>query len=137
MGITIAAPLPSDPSKCVSLFIPSKAILKVLVNFHKALPVLFYYLAPSAGVIIRDKLQMEHGSDIYFDPVSRQDPFKRLTLLPDIIEEDLKTEICEIYLAKINESKFSLLTELDTREANEILIRSCPKDIRKDGLPNK
>lgn len=127
--------MPSDPTKCIPIFIPAKAILRVLVNFHKALPVLFYYLAPSAGVIIRNKLQMQQGSEIYYDPVSRQDPLKRLTLLPDIIDDELKTEILTIYSGIYD--KYSLLAEIDTKEANEMLIRSCPKDIRADGLLTK
>lgn len=134
-GLTILAPLPSDPTKCVGIFIPSKAMLRVLVNFHKALPVLFYYLSPSAGVIIRNRLQMQTGSDIYFDPISRQEPLKRLTLLPDVIDDDLKTEITEIYSEMYDH--YSLLTELNTHEANEILIKSCPKEVRKEGLLNR
>lgn len=134
-GLTVLAPFPSDPTKCATLFIPTKAILKVLVNFHKALPVLFYYLVPSAGSYVRKKLQMQQGSDIYFDPSSRQDPFKRITLLPDVIPEDIKTGIVEVYSKTYD--KYIILTEIDTREANEILIKTCPKDSIKEGLVSK
>lgn len=135
-GISIVAPLPSDPSKYITLNIPTKAILKLLVNFHKTLPVLFYYLVPSAGDYVRTKLQMSQGSDVYYDPISRQDPFKRITLLPDSIDENIKNDITEIY-SKMYDNRLSALTEIDTREANAILIRSCPNDQKKEVLPNR
>lgn len=126
IGVKILAPLVNDASKTFPIFIPSKQILKVLANFQKSLPVLFFYLLPSAANYIRDKLSMQEGSDIYFDPLSKEDPFKRITLLPDVIPEETRSTILEIYSARYYE--YTMIDELSTKEANDILIRTCPKE---------
>lgn len=126
IGIKILAPLVTDMSRSYSLFIPSKQILKVLVNFQKSLPVLFFYILPSAGTHVRNKLLMREGSDIYFDPLSKQDPFKRITLLPESISEETRSIILEIFSTRYFE--YTMIEELTLKEANDILIRTCPRE---------
>lgn len=133
IGIKINTPSITEPAKKVTLFIPIKCILKVLVNFHKSLPVLFIYVMPSAGSYIRKELNMPKGSEPYFDPVSRQDPHKRITLLPDVISDDVKNVIQNIFSKTFN--KHQLLQELTTIEANDILIRTCPRDTLRRETP--
>lgn len=100
-------------------------IIKVLYSFNKSLPVLFFYVTPSVASVVRKNLTMKEGSDVYFDPLSKDEPHKRITLLPDVVLEETKNKIKEIY----NSTKeYNMLEELSAKEANDILIRTCPKE---------
>lgn len=101
----------------------------MLISFQKSLPVLFYYLLPSVGAIVRSALDMTQGSDCYFDPLSdSEESHRRITLLPETLSEECKHVLQKIY------SSSSLLEELTYKEANDILIKTCPKELSKTVL---
>lgn len=56
----------------------------------------------------------------YYNPMSKIDQFKRITLLPESITEEAKSAF-KILFGK-------LMDELNGREANDILVRTCPKE---------
>lgn len=52
--------------------------------------------------------------------MSKVDPFKRITLLPETITEDCKVALKALF--------GKVMDELNSREANDILVRTCPKE---------
>lgn len=56
----------------------------------------------------------------YYNPMSVIDPYKRITLLPECISEDSKLALKALF--------GKLMDELSAREANDILVRTCPRD---------
>lgn len=101
-------------------------MVKVLVNFQKALPVIFYYVVPHVGRTIREQLDMVKGGDFYFDPIGEEEAYKRITVLPEFISEETKTVFKCIYT-----KPFNIMDELTVKEANDILIKTCPKELSK------
>ena len=57
---------------------------------------------------------------LFYDPMSKEDPYKRITLLPEIITDDTKSALKTLFNKSID--------ELNTKEANEILVKTCPKE---------
>ncbi|XP_045472822.1 uncharacterized protein LOC123679317 isoform X3 [Harmonia axyridis] len=114
-----------------TLRIERSDIVKVLVCFQKQLPVLFYYLKPYMGKTIRDLLGMSDNDVNYYDPLSDNEPHRRLTILPENIPEDVRAALIEIYRPTMNEG---LLDELTLKEANDILIKTCPKELTMANL---
>lgn len=51
--------------------------------------------------------------------MSKTDPYKRITLLPETINEDVKVTFKALF--------GKVMDELNTKEANEILVRTCDK----------
>lgn len=126
-------PLIADINQTFKCFIPMKYIIKVLANFSKGLPVLFFYVTPSIGIHIRTKLKMEANSPLFFDPLSLEEPCKRITLLPEIIDENTKAKIKKIFATG---KSYNMLEELSPKEANDILIRTCPRDVNAARIAN-
>ncbi|EFA03603.1 hypothetical protein TcasGA2_TC013691 [Tribolium castaneum] len=125
-GITLKVPHPKIENTLKIIKIESSDIVKVLISFQKSLPVLFYYLLPSVGAVVREALDMTPVSDYYFDPLSEiEEAHRRITLLPESLSEESKITLQKIY------SKNSLLDELTYKEANDILIKTCPKELSK------
>lgn len=54
----------------IELKIPIHEIIKVLIHFGRALPVIFYYVSTQTGAKVRDALNMVDNGEFYFDPVS-------------------------------------------------------------------
>lgn len=52
--------------------------------------------------------------------MSKIDPFKRITLLPETISDEAKITL-KVLFGKV-------MDELNAREANDILVRTCPKE---------
>lgn len=52
--------------------------------------------------------------------MSKIDPYKRITLLPESITEEAKTAFKTLF--------GKVMDELNAREANDILVRTCPKE---------
>lgn len=52
--------------------------------------------------------------------MSKTDPYRRITLLPEIITEEAKVALNTLF-GKVTD-------ELNSREANDILVRTCPKE---------
>ncbi|KAK5646103.1 hypothetical protein RI129_004567 [Pyrocoelia pectoralis] len=124
--LILHVPLLNDPNTVKKLVIEKKNVVKVLVNFNKSLPVVFYYVKEPLGEYIREELGMVEGSDQYFDPVSPEESFKRITLLLDIVPEVTKTIMRSIYSKPVN-----IIDELTSYEANDILLKTCPKELSK------
>lgn len=126
--LVLRVPVPSDPNTVKKLVIEKKNVVKVLVNFNKSLPVVFYYVDETVGEYIRDELGMVEGGDRYFDPLSSEESFKRITLLLDIVPEATKGIMRTIYdFNKPNK----IIDELTSYEANDILLKTCPKELSK------
>lgn len=102
-------------------------VVKVLASFNPALPVIFYYLNQNASKNIRDRLDMTADGDYYYDPISVVDEsFRRITFLPDEISDEEKKALQSIC--------GPLLEELNAKEANDILIKTCPKEVARASL---
>ncbi|XP_018569684.1 uncharacterized protein LOC108909755 isoform X2 [Anoplophora glabripennis] len=105
-------------------------IVKVLASFNKALPVFFYYLNPALAKTIREELDMTPDGDYYYDPLSsKEEAYRRVTLLPDEVNDDDKQNFQLIYGGTPG-----ILDELNVKEANDILIKTCPKELSKATL---
>ena len=107
----------------VNIDILVKDIVKVLIHFGKAMPVLFFYTSTSMGALIREVLGMQDPLGPYYDPAGKDHTHKRITLLPDRMEDDSRLILKNVF------TPGNLLEELDSKEANDILIRASPKDI--------
>ncbi|KAF2897296.1 hypothetical protein ILUMI_08881 [Ignelater luminosus] len=125
-GIILKVPTPKDPNDIKTIVIERKHMVKVLVNFQKALPVVFYYVVPSVGHLVREQLGMIEGSELYFDPLSKEEAYKRITVLPENVTEETKTVFKHIYGKPVN-----IMDELTTKEANDILVKTCPRELSK------
>ncbi|KOB73014.1 Sentrin/sumo-specific protease senp7 [Operophtera brumata] len=119
-GIKIVAPSLKNESRDMALQISLKEVVRILVHFGKGLPVIFLYTMIRTGQYIRNSLDMVEDSGPYYDPMSKVDPFKRITLLPETITEDCKVALKALF--------GKVMDELNSREANDILVRTCPKE---------
>lgn len=95
----------------------------MLASFDNSMPVIFYYLTPSLCETIRKILGMKKVSEDYFDPLDKQESHRRITLLPENISVEVRDKLKLIY-----SHPFNVLDELTTKEANDILVKICPKD---------
>ncbi|XP_044752957.1 uncharacterized protein LOC123312542 isoform X2 [Coccinella septempunctata] len=111
----------------VTLTIERTDIVKVLICFQKQLPLLFYYLKPYMGSTIRDLLGMKENDVNYYDPLSDTESHRRLTILPENIPDEVRMALIEIYRPSMNGN--NILEELTLKEANDILIKTCPKEL--------
>ncbi|RVE49476.1 hypothetical protein evm_005907 [Chilo suppressalis] len=119
-GIKIVAPSLKNESKDVALQIQLKEVVRILVHFGKGLPIIFLYTMSKCGAYIRKVLDMSEDSGPYYNPMSKIDPYKRITLLPDAISEEAKVTFKSLF--------GKVMDELNAREANDILVRTCPKE---------
>ncbi|KAJ2946995.1 hypothetical protein O0L34_g16339 [Tuta absoluta] len=119
-GIKIVAPNLKNESRDVALQIQLREVVKILVHFGKGLPVIFLYTVNRCGAYIRRMLDMTEELGPYYNPMSKNDPYKRITLLPDLITEEAKGTMKSLFGRQMD--------ELNSREANEILVRTCPKE---------
>lgn len=124
--VLMKVPHPGRDDSIQTVKIHTQDVVKVLASFHKSLPVFFYYLNPSVAKTIRDQLDMVPEGDYYYDPLSsKEEAFRRVTLLPeDVSEADIKA-LREIYAMP------GVLDELNVKEANDILIKTCPKELTR------
>ncbi|KAK9879547.1 hypothetical protein WA026_006617 [Henosepilachna vigintioctopunctata] len=113
----------SNPKEVATIRIERNDIVKVLICFQKQLPVLFYYLRPNTGSSIREVLEMkENNVNNYYEPLSDNESHRRITLLPENITEEVKKVLQSLYQP-------SMLEELTLKEANDILVKTCPKEL--------
>uniref|UniRef100_W4VR71 Putative sentrin/sumo-specific protease senp7 n=1 Tax=Corethrella appendiculata TaxID=1370023 RepID=W4VR71_9DIPT len=120
-GMRIIAPNVKRPGENSILDIQLREIVKILAHFSKSLFVMFIYTLPSTGTFIRESLEMGLASDNlpYFNPGSRTDEtHKRITLVMERMTEESKQIIRTIFTKE-------KIEEISTRDANELLIRSC------------
>lgn len=119
-------PHPKNPRDIKTIIIERTNMVKVLVSFNKIMQVMFYYVKPSMGQKIREILGMTEGSDPYFDPLSSQETCRRITILPELLFDNVKPIFRQIYGKPTN-----IMDELNAKEANDILMMTCPKEITK------
>lgn len=123
-------PHPSHENDIKTIRVDQSEIVKVLASFNKSLPVFFYYLNPALAKVVREELEMTPEGDFYYDPLSmKEEAYRRVTLLPDDITDDDKMNFTLIY-----GSTPGILDELNVKEANDILIKTCPKELSKAAL---
>lgn len=125
-------PYPKNPREIKTIVIERANVVKVLVSFSKIMQVIFYYVKPSMGQKIREILGMTEGSEPYFDPLSPEETCRRITVLPENLYENAKPLFKQIYGKPLN-----IMDELNAKEANDILIMTCPKEVTKLLTPIK
>ncbi|XP_057321904.1 uncharacterized protein LOC130665499 [Microplitis mediator] len=121
-GLKLVVPLLEDQNQCVTINVKINEIVKVLIHFGKAMPVLFFYTSPNCGANIRELLGMQDSKGPYYDPAGKDQTHKRITLLPEKISEEAKN-ICK-FIFPLG----SKMEDLNGKEANDILVRASPKD---------
>ncbi|PSN57920.1 hypothetical protein C0J52_00233 [Blattella germanica] len=126
IGIRISVPAIEDESKNVMLTVNIKDIVKVLIHFGRGMPVLFFYINPTPAARIRAALNMESKLGPYYDPSSQDETQRRITLLPERLNEDSKVALKTIFGSLSN----NVLEELNNKEANDILVRASPKEVQ-------
>ncbi|XP_071455706.1 sentrin-specific protease 6-like isoform X2 [Hetaerina americana] len=124
-GIRIRVPDIEDSSKVVSITFTLKDVVKALIHFGRAMPVIFLYTSYQCGIKIRNSLKMTSRSGLFYDPCALDETQKRITLLPERMTEDTKARLKSIFCGK------DLLVELDSKEANDILVRASPKEVQE------
>ncbi|XP_076176267.1 uncharacterized protein LOC143151224 isoform X2 [Ptiloglossa arizonensis] len=121
-GVRFGVPLLEDDKSFVTLEVRYQDIIKVLIHFGKSMPVLFFYTSISTGAMIRELLGMQDPKGPYYDPAGKDHTHKRITLLPEKLNEESKLVLKNLF------SRRRLLEELSSKEANDILLRASPKD---------
>ncbi|XP_043605079.1 sentrin-specific protease 7-like isoform X2 [Bombus pyrosoma] len=123
-GVRFGVPLLEDDKTFVALEVKIQDIVKVLIHFGKAMPVLFFYTSTNTGAMIRELLGMQDPKGPYYDPAGKDHTHKRITLLPEKLSEESKVVLKSLF------SRRRLLEELSSKEANDILVRASPKDLK-------
>ncbi|CAL7933808.1 unnamed protein product [Xylocopa violacea] len=121
-GVRLGVPLLEDDKTFVTLDVKIQDIVKVLIHFGKAMPVLFFYTSTNTGAMIRELLGMQDPKGPYYDPAGKDHTHKRITLLPEKLTEESKIVLKNLFKRR------RLLEELSSKEANDILVRASPKD---------
>ena len=126
-GVQIKVPGIINPNEVVTLNIPMKEVYKVLAHFGKQMQFLFLDISEAACQKARKKLMMTNSLGFYLDIRSEDETQKRITILPEKLDQKDK------YFCKaILEQHFSSsLKEIRSEEANEILVKSSPKGIQR------
>ena len=98
-------------------------VMKVMAHFGRSMPILFVYLVPAACVRVQKALRMDKKLGLFLDIGTTDDTQRRVTILPDKITDDARAILEEIFKGCIE--------HLDSKTANEILVRSSPMDSSK------
>ena len=85
------------------------------------MPLLFLYVSQDACARVRRQLKMVNTQSFYLEVQSPDETQKRITILPEKLTEENKAVLKQHFESK--------LQELESKDANEILVRSSPKDI--------
>ena len=105
----------------VSINIKRTDVMKVMVHFGRSMPIIFLYLSPSSCDRARKVLGMTDKSmGLWLELQSSDETQRRVTILPDKLTDEAKTLLKSMYGGD--------LSELDSKIANEILVRCSPKD---------
>jgi len=120
-GVQIKVPGIINTNEVVTINIPMSDVLKVLAHFGKSMPLLFLYISPAACLRARKILKMTNSQSFYLDVQSNDETQKRITILPEKLTEDNKAILKQHFGSNVQ--------ELESKDANEILVRSSPKDL--------
>uniref|UniRef100_A0A1B6BYT3 Ubiquitin-like protease family profile domain-containing protein n=1 Tax=Clastoptera arizonana TaxID=38151 RepID=A0A1B6BYT3_9HEMI len=136
-GIQIYVPaLDNTPVTIKVLF---SEILRVLICFNKQMPVLFLYTDMTSCKRIKTVLKLEESDQLLYQPSSEVDGLKRITLLPEVLDEDNRTFLKQLFGVQVNGKP--MMFEITSKEANELLVKASPIDVqetlekRNAGLP--
>ncbi|RXG71988.1 hypothetical protein Avbf_01241 [Armadillidium vulgare] len=129
----VVPPFSEGDKEPVVLKISFMSILKILGHFNNSLPVFFIYLRPTPAMQIRKQLKMFDRNRFYYNPSSTEESQKRITILPERFDEEVK-KILRDQLSgldlEIKGERRKFFCELDQREANDILVKSSPQDVQ-------
>lgn len=90
-------------------------------HFGRTMPILFMHLTPNACARARQRLGMrEQRIGLWLDNLSPDETQKRITILPDKMNDESKIILTRLF--------GNNLAEIDNKFANELLVRSSPKD---------
>merc|ERR1719266_3121098 len=120
-GIQFKVPGILPPQEVITITIGMNDVLKVLAHFGKSMPLLFLYVSQDACARIRRQLKMVNSQAFFLEVQSPDETQKRITILPEKLTEENKGVLKQHFESK--------LQELESKDANEILVRSSPKDI--------
>ena len=103
------------------MVIPIEDILGIEILGGRSMPLLFISAVPSACERIRKDLNLEQykSRGLYYDLESNDDTMKKITMLPVMLSDETK-KLLSIFYKEI-------ITELDMRRANELLVKCTPK----------
>jgi len=120
-GVQIKVPAIMNNMEIVTITIPMSDVLKVLAHFGKSMPLLFLYISPGACKRARASLSMNSNQSFFIDITSGDETQKRVTILPEKLTDENKILLKRHF--------GTTLQEVESKEANEILVRSSPKDL--------
>ena len=84
------------------------------------MPLLFISTMPSTCERVRKDLNLNFkSSGLYYDLSAVEESMKRITMLPEKMPDEVKNLLSSFYSTNI--------TELDSKTANEMLVKSTPK----------
>jgi len=121
-GVQVKVPAILNPNEVVTLNIMVQDVLKVLAHFGKSMPLLFLYVSPASCSKIRSCLKMTNKQSFFLDVQTQDETQKRITILPEKLTEDQKAILKTHFGTNVQ--------ELEAKDANEILVRSSPKDLQ-------
>jgi len=119
-GVEIKVPAIKKEMEMITIHVEMNEVFKVLAQLGKFMPVLFLYVSVSACQKTREILKMTDHKGYYLDVLSEDETQKRITIMPEKLTED-DIEIMKNHFG-------SNLQELQSKDANDLLIRSSPKD---------
>ncbi|CAB0005227.1 unnamed protein product, partial [Nesidiocoris tenuis] len=112
----------------VDVVIHRYEIIKILANFGKQIPLMFYYTTPACAQKIRKLIGMSNEEPrsapfYYYNPASKVEPYRRITLLPEKVGEEPRLFILSTY------DEQCLIEVLTDPEANNILVTAHPNAV--------
>jgi len=119
-GIQIKVPGIFNIEEVSTITILKTDLIRIQAHFGKQMPLLFLYVNSSACLRARKTLKMTSRESFYLDVKSEDETQKRITILPEKLTEENKTAL------KINFGDY--IEDLESKDANEILVRSSPKE---------
>jgi hypothetical protein len=118
--VLFQVPFLTDIKRIITVPIATSDILGIEMLAGRSMPLIFLSLSPSTCERIRKDLNMMNKqTGLYFDLSSPDDTMKRITMLPEKMTDDVKSLLTQFY--------GNLITELDSKTANEMLVKSTPK----------
>ncbi|BES92990.1 Ulp1 protease family, C-terminal catalytic domain [Nesidiocoris tenuis] len=126
-GITMKVPH-IETREMVDVVIHRYEIIKILANFGKQIPLMFYYTTPACAQKIRKLIGMSNEEPrsapfYYYNPASKVEPYRRITLLPEKVGEEPRLFILSTY------DEQCLIEVLTDPEANNILVTAHPNAV--------
>jgi len=120
-GVQIKVPGIFNTEEVNTVTILKSDLIKIQAHFGKQMPLLFLYVKDSACVRARKVLKMTSAASFYLDVASDDETQKRITILPEKLTDENK--------ATLKQNFGETLQDLESKDANEILVRSSPKEM--------